>query len=133
MKKKTLHLTLNKKWFDMILSGLKTEEYREIKKYWVKRFVLDVFKVLNCDSNTIQFENLLKTKGLQKALIYIGAEMSSYETITFSNGYAKNKPQFEIEFKGFEIGRGKQEWGAENKEKYFILKLGEIINKTNIK
>ena len=34
----TLHLTLNKKWFDMILSGEKTEEYREIKPYWTKAY-----------------------------------------------------------------------------------------------
>jgi len=32
-----LHLTLKKKWFDMIASGEKTEEYREIKPYWNKR------------------------------------------------------------------------------------------------
>ena len=29
---KILHLTLNKKWFDMILLGEKKEEYREINK-----------------------------------------------------------------------------------------------------
>ena len=29
----TLHLTLKKQWFDMILSGEKTEEYRDIKPY----------------------------------------------------------------------------------------------------
>ena len=34
---KVLHLTLKKKWFDMILSGEKKEEYREIKPYWIKR------------------------------------------------------------------------------------------------
>ena len=34
----TLHLTLKKKWFDLILSGEKKEEYREIKDYWCKRF-----------------------------------------------------------------------------------------------
>lgn len=28
---KTLHLVLKKRWFDMILSGEKKEEYREIK------------------------------------------------------------------------------------------------------
>ena len=32
-----LHLTLKKKWFDMISSGEKREEYREIKPYWNKR------------------------------------------------------------------------------------------------
>jgi len=28
-----LHLTLKKNWFDLILSGEKKEEYREIKPY----------------------------------------------------------------------------------------------------
>jgi hypothetical protein len=37
---KILHLTLNKKWFDMILSGDKKEEYREIKPYWRKRLMM---------------------------------------------------------------------------------------------
>jgi ASC-1-like (ASCH) protein len=32
-----LHLTLKKKWFDMIASGEKKEEYRVIKPYWIKR------------------------------------------------------------------------------------------------
>lgn len=31
---KVLHLTLKKQWFDMILHGIKKEEYREIKEYW---------------------------------------------------------------------------------------------------
>ncbi len=34
---KVLHLTLKKKWFDMIESGEKVEEYREVKPYWVTR------------------------------------------------------------------------------------------------
>ena len=34
---KILHLTLKKKWFDMIASGEKKEEYREVKPYWNKR------------------------------------------------------------------------------------------------
>lgn len=33
----TLKLVLKKKWFDMIASGEKTEEYREITRYWKKR------------------------------------------------------------------------------------------------
>lgn len=32
-----LHLTLKKKWFDMISQNIKLEEYREIKPYWEKR------------------------------------------------------------------------------------------------
>lgn len=35
---KTLTLTIKKRWFDEILSGRKTEEYREIKKYYIDKF-----------------------------------------------------------------------------------------------
>ena len=38
MEKKILYLTLKKQWFDLINCGIKTEEYREIKNYWQKRF-----------------------------------------------------------------------------------------------
>ena len=31
---KVLHLVLKRKWYDMIASGEKIEEYREIKPYW---------------------------------------------------------------------------------------------------
>ncbi len=34
---KTLHLTLERKWFDLILSGKKAIEYREFKPYWITR------------------------------------------------------------------------------------------------
>lgn len=43
---KVLHLTLKKKWFDMIASGEKKEEYREIKPYWQKRFAGKDFDVI---------------------------------------------------------------------------------------
>ena len=34
---KILHLTLKKKWFDLIAGGDKKEEYRDIKQYWDRR------------------------------------------------------------------------------------------------
>lgn len=34
---KTLHLVLKAKWYDMIASGEKKEEYRENTSYWMKR------------------------------------------------------------------------------------------------
>lgn len=47
---KILHLTLKKKWYDMIASGDKKEEYREMKPYWHKR-------LLNKDYDYIIFKN----------------------------------------------------------------------------
>ena len=48
---KTLNLTLKKKWFDMILSGEKTTEYREVKQYWIDR-IGDATKIINFDTVT---------------------------------------------------------------------------------
>jgi len=39
MESKVLHLVLKKKWFDLIESGEKTIEYREVKPYWTKRLI----------------------------------------------------------------------------------------------
>jgi len=47
---KVLHLTLEKKWFDMIASGDKKEEYREIKPYWDTR-------LLNRNYDVVSFRN----------------------------------------------------------------------------
>jgi len=46
---KTLHLVLKKRWFDMIASGLKLEEYRIIKPYWDVR--------LNKHYDVVRFRN----------------------------------------------------------------------------
>ena len=37
MEKKVLALIASNQWFKMIVAGQKTEEYREIKPYWIKR------------------------------------------------------------------------------------------------
>ena len=47
-----LHLTLKKQWFDMIASGEKREEYREMKPYWDKRLMCAKDKY-----DAIQFRN----------------------------------------------------------------------------
>ena len=39
MTKRILHLTLLKKWFDLIAIGKKTKEYRDVKPYWTKRLI----------------------------------------------------------------------------------------------
>jgi len=46
---KILHLTLKKKWFDLIASGKKKMEYREYKPYWQKR-------LLNVDDTPKHFD-----------------------------------------------------------------------------
>ncbi len=97
-----LHLPLKKKWFDMILSGEKMEEYREVKDHWRKRF---------CEKK----------------------DFKKFDIIRFTNGYGADCPSFDIEFKGFRLGKGREEWGAELKRDYFVLKLGKILKTRNLK
>jgi hypothetical protein len=68
--RKILKLTLKKKWFDMILSGEKKEEYRDIKPYFNVR-------LLNKSYDYVEFTNgygkdkpqiLVEYKGLQSSL-----------------------------------------------------------------
>lgn len=123
---KTLHLTLKKKWFDMILSGKKKEEYREIKQYWNKRitgsYIYDIItreKVSDssCYSVISQNADILRNDWLPK----------QFDRIVFRKGYSKDT--ITVECLGIEYGRGKTEWGAEKDKFYFVIKLGEIIDK----
>lgn len=107
-------LTLKKKWFDMILSGEKPEEYREIKPYWEKRFI-NYFG---------RFYDFSKKK---PELIW----NQQKKDIVFRNGYGNDKPEFTAEVTISE-GYGKEEWGAENNTKYYVLKIHRVFNKKNI-
>lgn len=96
-QKKTLHLILKKKWFDMIASGEKKEEYRD-QNGWMKA-------------------RLYGPNGKKRR----------YDTITFQHGYQPNSTRVELKYEGFSIGTGKPEWGAEPGTEYFVIKLGERI------
>lgn len=97
---KILKLTLKKKWFDLIKSGIKTEEYREIKQYWQTR---------------------LQTNG------YHRFEFKKFNRVQFTNGYNKNSPQITVECLNILIGKGLPEWGAVEGQEYFIIKLGRKV------
>jgi hypothetical protein len=67
---RVLDLTLKKKWFDMIASGEKKEEYREIKPYWIKRLRNREYQAIKFrngyakDSPTIMVELKTMSRGL---------------------------------------------------------------------
>lgn len=136
---KTLHLNLKKEWFKMILSGEKKEEYRDISEHWVSQLFERTEKPLEKFPNKSArstFNFLSGFCGSRMTAVIYGLETGVlapkiFDTITFSNGYAVNRPQFEIEITGFLMSRGKPEWGAEPKKNYFVLELGEILNDVN--
>ena len=98
-----LILPIKKKWFDMILSGEKKEEYCEIKPYYKSRFA-KIFEMYPYS--------------------YIPTGLDIHKII-FRNGYRSDSPSF-IATVTLDIGEGRTEWGAKKGELYYILKIHSI-------
>lgn len=97
-KKKVLKLTINKEWFDMIVSGEKNEEYREIKKYWVSRLVNQ-----HAESGDVLFDEF---GGYCRVIGNL--EYKPYTHVLFINGYRKDSPRIEKEIESINIGKPKK-------------------------
>lgn len=57
MNNNTLFLPLKAKWYDMIESGIKTEDYREFKEYWFKRLANKKYKYVRFSYISILMQN----------------------------------------------------------------------------
>lgn len=97
-KKKVLTLTVSKEWFDMIVSGEKTEEYREIKPYWASRLVNQ-----QAESGEVLFDEF---GGYCRVIGKL--EYKPYTHLLFINGYRKDSPRIEKEIKSIAIGKPKK-------------------------
>ena len=98
---KTLHLVLKRKWWDMIASGEKKEEYREICGYWIKRLI----EGEHHDSDLYD-------------------RYKPFENVCFHLGYTNTTMTFRILC--ITQGYGIPEWGGGNWP-VFIIMLGERI------
>ena len=107
-KNKQLTLSIKKKWFYMILSGKKKEEYREINKYYKRRFA----RVLGMHPDLLDI--VLKDK-----------ESHEFD-VRFNNGYSTNEPSFVVNCT-LSIATGKEEWGAEKDKFYYVIHIKNII------
>lgn len=103
----------------MIERGEKTEEYREIKPYWIRRFcrILKEEPFIYCVLEKVCAECFHDP--------YKGEfEQLKFDAVRFSYGYTRQTMTFEIE--SISVGKGKPEWGAPE-EDVFIIKLGKKI------
>jgi len=100
-----LHLNLKKKWFDMVSSGEKKVEYREVKPYWDKVF----------QGNKVTIGGVAYDPG----------EVA----ICFSNGYSKDRKQIVVKLEYLRVGPGLSNWGAEQGKLYYCLGLGKVTRK----
>lgn len=101
-----LKMTLNKEFFDQILSGEKIEEYRDFTPFWESR-------LLEKDTEEIVFRE--------------------YDAIEFKNGYGAEVPTMLVEWKGAELALWDDApENSENPEDYsFIIHLGKILETKN--
>lgn len=122
MKKNTLHLTINRKWFDLIKDGTKREEYREIKVYWINRLLLDFVGTSMGGFASILEKNIgaLKEFWSSKCI-----KTRPYTHVLFINGYGKNRPRIEKEIEGITIGKPKKGLCPDEflDKEYFIIKF----------
>lgn len=138
-----LQLSLKRKWFEMTKVGIKTEDYREINGYWVKRLLLYQNKPLtellenseieelciqlnNCD-NEPDYDNVTDVE-YQLDNWYLS--FKPFTTNTMTLGYPKSTDTekiLKLKHKGIEIRTGNPEWGAEENKLYFVIKHGKKL------
>ena len=130
----TLKLTLNKKWFDLIKEGIKTEEYREIKSYWFERLVFQYEKAFKYCTGYEYKQQLYVNEGIQHTLSESKKSMVAmkpFEAVEFTNGYNSKSPKITLIIDAIFIGEGKEEWGAVKGQRYFVFKLGREVGRQN--
>lgn len=130
-----LDLVLKGKWYDMIASGEKREEYRDTF-FWSAR-LLNVdregygyfqkachgdFEDLGnkCNDSLKKFTQLLK-QAIEDGYF----EYRHYDAVRFRRGYTKTTMLFEI--KSISMGLGNPNWGAPKDREVFIIKPGKRI------
>ncbi len=130
-----LVLNLHRKWFDMILSGEKIEEYREIKPYWLKRLFL-------CEQ--FIYDDWVRSAPVICADLKNGEPLSDfaikpypYTQVHFNNGMKPDstRPQMRCEIHPamrISIGYGQEKWGATPGKLYFIIYLNGWVNAKNV-
>lgn len=127
-KKNVLNLVVSKQWFEKIVSGEKTEEYRAIKSYWINRLLQakyggsDEYRKVTMYP---EFDMFISNSKLKELLEKKTARFIPYTYVRFFQGYLKNRLWIEKEIESITIGKPQKglcpdEWL--NRE-FFIIKF----------
>lgn len=122
-KAETLILLISKEWFDMIVSGEKTEEYRVPKSYWIKRLL-----VPNSDSTDMKLWAEAIDGRVDIIRQYIRINFMSFKPFThvlFINGYRKDSPRIKKKIESITIGKPKKGLCPDNwlDTEFFVIKF----------
>ena len=106
-------LTIKRKWLEMIRSGEKKEEYRDIKHYYTSRFRYLMTYAPWRDEHIIAAVRSATERG--------GVPIE----VILRGGYDLLAPAILV--KGtLVIGEGRPEWGAEPGKEYYIIRIEEF-------
>lgn len=113
---RTLFFHLKKKWFDMIKSGEKPEEYRKLSKYYVSRF-MDFSSIVGGCPDFV---------GMMYAAAHPEEDQcfKKFDKVVFLLGYPRlDDVDKKIEFGNprIHIGQGREEWGADPEDYSFVI------------
>lgn len=108
-------LTIKEKWFGMILTGEKKEEYRDIKPYYTMRF--RQFVTLNPNLPDSIVEDTFRAAAADGGVPFYGVRLR--------NGYRRDAPELAIKGR-IMIRQGKPEWGAEEGREYYVLAIEDV-------
>ena len=120
---KTLTLPLKKKWFDLIKSGIKKEEYREASCYWTSRLLKYSLGEI-CKKATKSPRSISNFEDFVKRHVNNGDWVNQFDKIVFTLGYPKaddSERRLELRNPKIRIDEGKPEWGAEPNKLYFVI------------
>jgi hypothetical protein len=119
--KRILDLSVKAKWYEMQESGEKTEEYREIKPYWVKRLCPCTHGCSNGHWSEKYNKCVLTCKAVESHMnhYYNGERIGAFTHVRFRYGYTNRTFTHKID--RIRIGRGKPEWGAPTDRDVFII------------
>lgn len=113
---KILYLTISRKWFDMIKSGEKKEEYREDVPFYQSRLICQTDEQLEDSYDLIYGGNIVG--GVSELAIQ---KMRRYDYLELRNGYSKNARKIRLKNPRARYDYGKPEWGAEPGKIYFVI------------
>lgn len=108
-----LIMPIKRKWLEMIRSGEKKEEYRDIKPYYTSRIRNLITASPWMDGRTIEEIKAAGDKGVR------------FEDVVLRGGYDRLAPAIRISGT-ITIGTGKPEWGAEPNRKYYIFRIESV-------
>lgn len=129
---KILRLPIKGKWLAMIDAGIKGDEYREIKPYYISRFFENklgresIVTGALCDL----FESCLQcTNDIEKEADDFGQRLKDYDAVELIAGYSRTarRSLYELKDGWLTVGRGRTDWGAPADKNVFRIHLGNRI------